>query len=183
MGSSLKRQETTWYAIPVKYGCEELMLSLLRTADLETGAIEECFVPMCDMAAPTTDGMSVQQALAPLCFVKLKGDPDELLSKMKHTSALRKLAGRGASLVPLSPEAAAWVDECTTPEHRAFPMSEGHIEDGAITVTAGPLVGHEDWIGKVSHRKKRATVRIDMFTPAIDAEMGIKIVGKKRIEA
>lgn len=180
MGSSLQRQDATWYAISAKRGCEELMLGLLRAADQGTGSVEECFVPMCDMVATTTGGMSAQQALAPLCLVKLKGDPDDLLAKMKHTSALRRLAGRGASLAPLSPEAAAWIDGYTTPEHRAFPISEGHIEDGSITVTAGPLVGHEDWIGKVSHRKKRATVRIDMFTPAIDAEMGIKIVGKKR---
>ena len=53
------------------------------------------------------------------------------------------------------------------------------MENGAVTVTAGPLVGHEDWIGKVSHRKKRVAVRIDMFTPAIDAEMGMRIVGKR----
>lgn len=180
MGASLRKQGATWYAIPVKRGCEELVLGLVRAADQGTGAVEECFVPMCDMAATNADGVSVQQALAPLCLVKLKGDPGELLSKMKRTSALRKLAGRGATLAPLSPEAAAWIDGNTTPEHRTFSMSEGHIENGAITVTAGPLTGHEDWIGKVSHRKKLATVRIDMFTPAIDAEMGIKIVGKKR---
>lgn len=174
------QQQARWYAIPVKPGCEELMVALIRAAAQDEGGLEECFVPTCDvMVAPGRDSGFDQQVLAPLCLVKLKGDADRLLARMKRTSALRRLAGRGAAFTPLSAEAAAWVDENTTPERRSFPMSEGCMENGAVTVTAGPLVGHEDWIGKVSHRKKRVTVRIDMFTPAIDAEMGMRIVGKR----
>lgn len=174
---SLTGQTAKWYAMLAKPEHVEDVLQLIRGAAVG-GAVEECFVPRFDAVSNAAAGDGPQM-LAPVCLVKLAGSPDGLLADMKRTSALRRFAGRNAEFVPLSAEAAAWVDDNTVPGERTFGMSEGHMENGSVTVTSGPLVGHESWINKVSHRKKRAFLQIDVFGPAIDAEMGLKIVGKR----
>ncbi|WP_165062248.1 hypothetical protein [Adlercreutzia sp. ZJ154] len=182
MSENLEQQKSGWYAMVTKPGFAYDVLALVRAAAAKSGVAVECFVPECRVVdGRGASSVAERRELAPVCLVKLNDSPDGLLNEMKKTSALRRFAGRKAEFLPLRSEDAAWIDENAAPEGhgRVFDMSEGHIENGSVTVTSGPLVGRENWIDKISHRKKRARLHIDMFGSAMDVEMGLKLVGKK----
>ena len=59
-----------------------------------------------------------------------------------------------------------------------FPMSQGIIVDGRLTILSGPLVGEEDKIIKVDRHKRRAWLQIKLFGKPYTVVVGLEIPQK-----
>lgn len=58
-------------------------------------------------------------------------------------------------------------------------ISRGFIEDGRVSITAGPLTGYEGVICKVNKRKRMATVEVEMFNRTMQINLGLEILEGK----
>ncbi len=91
--------------------------------------------------AQTSDVRALAKALAGLTF------PAELAGAF------------GASYMPLSDEAAAWLVGAAGPEH-VLRNSVAVIEGGVLRVERGPLVGQEARVSRVDRHRRRCLVRV-----------------------
>ena len=60
-------------------------------------------------------------------------------------------------------------------------MSKGHIEDGQIVVTEGPLKGYEKYIKKLIKRNSTAVLEMTIFDKKVEYSLGLDIQETQKV--
>lgn len=100
-------------------------------------------------------------------------DPDELSMQLKK----EKIMATNDKLFLLTPEDV----ECLgyfVGKTGVFPMSQGIIVNGKLTVLSGPLVGEEKKIKKVDRHKRKAWLQATLFGKPCMIAVGLEIPEK-----
>ncbi|WP_165057089.1 hypothetical protein [Adlercreutzia sp. ZJ176] len=149
-----------WYAVRVREGHEEAMAAKCASV-LSPEVAEGCVAPRYEkfLRKRGTWRLVVDPVFRGYFFVAAR-DARALSRALGRLSFPVALAGGRRGAHALSPNVQAWLASALDAEG-VLRASEGVIEGGELTVTRGPLVGHERSVGSVNRRKRMAYVRFD----------------------
>ncbi|WP_165053983.1 MULTISPECIES: hypothetical protein [unclassified Adlercreutzia] len=150
-----------WYAVRVREGHEEAMAAKCASV-LSPEVAEGCVAPRYEKFLRQRGSwrLVVDPVFRGYFFVAAR-DARALSRALGGLSFPVALAGgRKAAHAALSPDVQAWLASALDAEG-VLRASEGVIEGGRLTVTRGPLMGHERSVGSVNRRKRMAYVRFD----------------------
>lgn len=163
-----------WFAIPVRPGCEDEALSLLRQCADGSG-VEELFVPGAEVL--TRDFEQEIAPLVPGCVVAVAPSAKEVRRALRRARGLANVAPGGFAL--LEDEEALLLNGLARPGGRVAAFSEGRQKDGRLVVERGALRGRESLVRHVSHRRKRAYLSLTLAGRPVDAQVGLRVTRGK----
>lgn len=123
---------------------------------------------------------SIRQLLFPGYLFMVSDSAFDLVTALRKVPANVRLLGQSdeeGDILPLSECERDWLMTFTDETH-CIRMSEAIIEGDAITVTRGPLLGHEAIIKKIDRHKRRASIEVSMFGRTTTAIIGLEVVRK-----
>ncbi|WP_165051497.1 MULTISPECIES: transcription termination/antitermination protein NusG [unclassified Adlercreutzia] len=165
-----------WFAINVRRGREWEALSLLRDTAVADG-LEELFVPSAVTRA-VRGGEVVEGAepLIPGVVVAVAPGRREVRAALRHARGVDEVLASRPGAAEMGEAEVALLCALTRPGRRVVGFSEGLVGPGGeVTVTSGPLCGREGLIRRVSHRGKRAYVRMSVAGREVEARMGLRV--------
>ena len=166
------------YVVQVVGGRERTAQDLLcRHA---SDVIDECFQPMYDIKKRKNgEWRTVREVLFPGYLFVRTMHPAELAARMRDIPVfMHLLTGGDNTFIPLEAHEIAWLESFTTYVSRVVEMSEGIIEGDVVTVTKGPLKGHEALIARIDRHKRLAYLDLRMFGRDKRVRVGLEIVRK-----
>ncbi|WP_165173313.1 transcription termination/antitermination protein NusG [Adlercreutzia sp. ZJ242] len=169
-----------WFAINVKPGCEERVLALLQKRALSDG-LEELFVPRVEVGSPCGGSVPPEEPLAPGLLVAVAPGRREVRAALRHARGIDGLLLDGPGAVAMEPGEVALLSALTRPGQRVVALSEGLVgAGGEVEVTSGPLQGREGLIRRISHRGKRAYVRMSVAGRQVEAQVGLRVTCRRK---
>ncbi|MDO4405077.1 MAG: transcription termination/antitermination NusG family protein [Atopobiaceae bacterium] len=165
-----------WFVIHVKPGTETQAVSLLKSTS-KSDALQEVFCPMveytrrdhgklCVAAEPMFEGKVF--AVAPSKW--------ELRACMQKAPELEVLYSTSPSFEPLEPGGIDFINAWAAAPGRVCAQSEAEVDKaGAMTITAGPLLGHEDEITKFSSGRRWAYLETQIAGQPTRAHVGVRV--------
>ena len=163
-----------WFAIPVRLGCEDEALDLLRQDAVSSG-VEELFVPRAEVL--TRDFDQGLDPLVPGFVVAVAPSAREIRRVLRRTRGMADIAPGG--FMPLCSDEACLLDQLARPGGRVAAFSEGRQKDGRLVVERGALRGRESLVRAVSQRKKRAYLSLTLAGRPVEAQVGLRVTRGK----
>lgn len=142
-------------------------------------AVQSEMQPAMQPATQRTAQSAAQPATRPLipgCVVAVCPSRKEVRTALRRARGIEDMLADGKSATALSDEEIALIRTLVTPENHEVAFSEGVIERGRVVVKSGPLLGHEDIIRRVNHRKRRAYLDARVAGRQVDAQVGLRVV-------
>lgn len=165
-----------WFVIHVKPGTETQAVSLLKSTS-KSDALQEVFCPMveytrrdhgklCVAAEPMFEGKVF--AVAPSKW--------ELRACMQKAPELEVLYSRNPGYDAMEPGEEEFINAWAAMPNRVCALSEGEVgEDNTLTITSGPLLGHESEVAKYSCGRRWAYLDTCIAGEPARAHVGIQI--------
>ena len=152
-----------WYVVQVETGREKTACDDIKQAAEDV--LDECFVPQYLTGKRRPDGTWIpsKERLFPGYLICVTSQVDELADKLRRVRSLTKILGNDNAFIPLTEDERAWVQKVTQKDQRTVGESVGYMEDGKLVIVEGPLKGREDWVRKVSHRKRLAYLEMRLI--------------------
>lgn len=161
---------SSWFAIPVRPGCENEALSLLQQ-DAASSGVEELFVPGAEVL--TSDFEREAAPLVPGCVIAVAPSAKEVRRALRRARGMAELAPGG--FAPLEEAEARLLDALARPGGRVAAFSEGRQREGRLVVERGALRGRESLVRAVSHRRKRAYLSLTLAGRPVEAQVGLRV--------
>ncbi len=167
-----------WYVVQVETGREDAVASDIAAAAPD--AVDECFVPRFRTGRRSPDGQwkAFDERLLPGYVICSTARVADVADKLRKVKGLTRILGNGNAFIPLDEDERAWVQRSTGRGQRTIGESVGYMDDGKLVIVEGPLVGREDWVAKVSHRKRLAYLELPMGGRKVRAQAGLRMVSK-----
>lgn len=162
-----------WFVIHVKPGTEARAVDLLRESAKDAG-LEELFCPSA-VVGGVEHGKAVERELPMIsgCVVAVAPSKWEVRRCLRRADGVDCLLAGESSFDEMGDEEVEFIEFLTEPGARTVGMSEGVVERGVVRVERGPLVGREQGIRRLSHRKRRAFLQTSIAGEPVDALVGI----------
>ena len=181
-----------WYVIQIRPGqerkmCEQIEAAYEEAQDLasmshegaEPFTLDECFEPRYRTQKKMHgEWRDVERALMPGYVIAVTDDPGKLARLLRGLADMCKLVTMGETYVPLTDYEREWLEANTQKGNRVVPMSFGYREDDVLTVTEGPLKGHEGRIVKINRASSLAQLEFHVGQFKITTTVGLGIVPK-----
>lgn len=169
-----------WYVIQVTKGREEAMASLIaRIASVSV--LDEVFTPRYETEIKLRGRwIGVEKPLLPGYLIAVSPDPEGLEAVLADMPEFARLLAQGGAFVPLAREEVELIGAFTSPGHRVVPMSMGVKEGERVTITQGPLVGHEAMVKEVWRRKSIAILELDICGRRVTTRVGLGVLTKEK---
>lgn len=167
------------YVVQVMGGTERRHRERLLAAP--PNVIEDCFIPEYETmwAKRGTWEKKLVRLFPGYLFIQTK-DPGVLADHLASVpDFMRLLGGSNKGFQALTAEEVAWLSAFTEAGTHVVRMSEGVIEGDRVTVTKGPLRGHEGQIARIDRHKRIAELEVRMFNQTKRVKVGLAIVWKK----
>ncbi len=169
-----------WYVAQVSSGQETVVRDMCKQL-IDPRILQDCFLPEYEtMRKIKGEWRRVRRLLFPGYMFLVTDSILLLLPALKKVPSSIRLLGQGdreGEILPLSDEEKDWIVAFTDESH-CVRMSEAYIEGDTITVTQGPMFGHEAIIKKIDRHKRRALIEITMFGRSTTATIGLEVVRK-----
>ena len=169
-----------WYVAQVSSGQETATRDMCKHM-VDPNILQDCFIPEYEtMRKVQGEWRSIRRLLFPGYLFMVSDSVFDLVAALRNVPASVKLLGQGdgeGDILPLSEWEQDWLKAFTDETH-CIRMSEAIIEGDAITVTRGPLLGHEAIIKKIDRHKRRALIEVSMFGRTTTATIGLEVVRK-----
>ena len=167
-----------WYVVQVETGREDAVASDI--AAVASDVVDECFVPRFRTGKRASDGrwVPIDERLLPGYVICSTQQVADVADQLREVKGLTHILGNDNAFIPLDEDERAWVQRSTKCGERTVGESVGYMEDGKLVVVEGPLVGREDWVAKVSHRKRLAFLELPMGGRKVRAQAGLRMVSK-----
>lgn len=143
--------------------------------------VSECYVPRREVCRRAGGAwVRVTERLFPGYLFVLTDDIQSLSERLARVPAFTRLLGKSDErIIPLSQDEVAWLTALMEPTQKVVEMSAGVIEGDKVTVTEGPLKGHEALIGRIDRHKRCAYLDMRMFGRTKTIKVGLEIVRKQ----
>ncbi|MGI6227033.1 MAG: antiterminator LoaP, partial [Peptococcales bacterium] len=163
-------KQTNWYVIQVITGSEQLICNNLIQI-MDASLYHHCFVPMAE-TMHKKDGkyIKITKPLFPGYLFLITDKIEEAQANIWKIARFKRILRTGNSFVPLE-EAEVDVFRSLTDEAFNVSLSKGFIVGDEITVTEGPLKGHEGRIKKIDRHKRMAIIQV----PFIGKETNVRM--------
>ena len=163
-----------WCVFVTKAGREDLIWRMCER-HLGKEFYSCCMFPLCEQSEHYmgTWHTKCEKVFPGYIFFNTK-DPDELSRQLRK----EKIIAQNDKLYILTPEDVRCL--FFFKKNGAFPMSQGIIVDGRLTILSGPLVGEESRIAKVDRHKRRAWLQMELFGKPHMVVIGLEIPQKMK---
>lgn len=143
--------------------------------------VSECYVPRREVCRRAGGAwVRVTERLFPGYLFVLTDDIQSLSERLARVPAFTRLLGKSDErIIPLSQDEVAWLTALMEPTQKVVEMSAGVIEGDKVTVTEGPLKGHEALISRIDRHKRCAYLDMRMFGRTKTIKVGLEIVRKQ----
>lgn len=167
------------YVIQVTGGREARARDLI--ARMMGELVSECYVPRREVCRRAGGAwVRVTERLFPGYLFVLTDDIQSLSERLARVPAFTRLLGKSDErIIPLSRDEVAWLTALMEPTQKVVEMSAGVIEGDKVTVTEGPLKGHEALISRIDRHKRCAYLDMRMFGRTKTIKVGLEIVRKQ----
>lgn len=169
-----------WYVAQVNSGQEAAVRDMCKQM-IDPAILQDAFLPEYEtMRKIQGEWCNVKKLLFPGYLFLVTERLPELFAELRKAQASVRLLGKkegSNEVMPISPQEEAWI-RAMSDEAYCVRMSKGYITGDAITVTQGPLFGHEAIIRKIDRHKRRASIEVSMFGRTTTATIGLEVVRK-----
>lgn len=167
-----------WYAVWVRTGQEEKVMSLCSSKITDKEVFEDCFLPKYEKARKVQgEWMKRKEILFPGYLFFVTKNPDRLFQELKKIPDFTKILGDDEGPIALYPEEENFLRKYTN-EDRVFEMSIGDLVNGELVITEGPLKDYQGRIVHIDRHKREATLEIDFFGRKVNMKVGLEVVRK-----
>lgn len=167
-----------WYVVQISTGKEE-RVRLLTEAMLPKDIFVECNIPRYIMKKKYGGAWHMEEhVMFPGYLFIVTENPKEVFLKLKEVPALTKLMRTDDYIIPVSTNEQFFLERLCGKE-RVADMSYGFIENDAISITSGPLVGMEGVVKKIDRHKRLAWIEQVMFGEKRLIRVGLEILEKR----
>ena len=165
-----------WFVIHVKPGCEAQAVNILRSTS-KSDSLEEVFCPM--VACLRRNHGKLTETYEPMFEGKvfaIAPSKWELRACMQKAPELEALYSKTPSFEQLEPGGIDFINAWAAAPERVCAQSEAEVDKaGAMTITAGPLLGHEDEITKYSSGRRWAYLDTQIAGQPTRAHVGVRV--------
>ena len=165
-----------WFVIHVKPGTEIQAVNLLKSTG-KSDALDEVFCPM--VAFLRRDHGSLTEAYEPMFEGKvfvIAPSKWELRACMQKAPELEALYSQTPSFEQLEPGGIDFINAWAAAPERVCAQSEAEVDKaGVVTITAGPLLGHEQEITKYSSGRRWAYLDTNIASQPMRAHVGVRV--------
>lgn len=165
-----------WFVILVKPGCEAQALGLLK-ATPKADALEELFCPMSEYLRRSQGNLD--ETLQPMfegCVFAVAPSKWELRACMRQAEGLAVMLEGKGQFIALEEGEEGFINAWTPLPERIAPISEAEVAKGGFaTVTAGPLLGHEDQIQRWGTGHRWAFLETKIAGELTRARLGVRV--------
>ena len=165
-----------WFVIHVKPGCETQAVNLLKSTN-KSDALEEVFCPM--VACLRKNHGNVTEAYEPMfagCIFAIAPSKWELRTCMQKAPELEVLYSQKPSHDAMKPGEEDFINQWAPAPERVCAQSEAEVDEiGAMTIMAGPLLGHENEITKYSTGRRWAYLDTRIAGQSARAHIGVRV--------
>lgn len=165
-----------WFVIHVKPGTETQAVSLLKSTS-KSDALDEVFCPMVERLRK--DHGELAHAFEPMldgCAFAIAPSKWELRACMQKAPELEALYSQDPGYDALEPGEEDFINAWAMSPERVCALSEGEVgEDNTLTITSGPLLGHESEVAKYSCGRRWAYLDTRIAGEPARARVGIRI--------
>lgn len=167
-----------WYVVQVRRGSEDFTAERCR-ALIPDSILIQCFVPKYKHMKRYHGKWHYEtDVLFPGYVFMVTDRVADLFTKLKEVPDFTSLLGNdGEAVYPIYKEEVLFLLRYD-PEHHNLDMSEGYIIGDAITITSGPLMGHEGLIKKIDRHKRLAFLEVDIMGQVTTVKVGLEIISK-----
>ena len=169
-----------WYVAQVSSGQEAATRDMCKRM-VDPAIMQDCFIPEYEtMRKEKGEWRSIRRLLFPGYLFLVSDAVLDLSAALRNVPAIVKLLGQSDGeddILPLSEWEEDWLRAFTDETH-CIRMSEAVIEGDVITVTRGPMLGHEAIIKKIDRHKRRALIEVSMFGRTTTATIGLEVIRK-----
>lgn len=167
-----------WYAVWVRTGQEEKIMSLCNSKIMDKEVFESCFLPKYERARKVEGKWTKRkEILFPGYLFFVTENPDRLFQELKRVPDFTKILGDGDGPIPLYPEEESFLRKYTN-DDLVFEMSIGDLVNGALVVVEGPLKDYQGKIVHIDRHKREATLEINFFGRKVNMKVGLEVVRK-----
>lgn len=167
-----------WYAVWVRTGQEEKIMSLCNSKMTDTDVFENCFLPKYERAWKAEGKWTKRkEILFPGYLFFVTNNPDRLFQELQKIPDFTKILGNDEGPIPLYPEEENFLKKYTN-EERVFEMSIGDLVNGELVIAEGPLKDYQGRIVHIDRHKREATLEIDFFGRKVNMKVGLEVVRK-----
>ena len=169
-----------WYVIQVINGREEAMRELIERV-IPAGVIEELFSPQYETEIKKNGAwLRTNKPLLPGYLICATRDPRTVEQYLLQIGEFARVLSQGGEFVPLAKDETQLLACFTAKGERVVPMSECLKEGDRVTVTAGPLLGHEGLIKTINRHKNTAYLEFDLCGRRVTTRMGCAVLTQEQ---
>lgn len=169
-----------WYVIQVMSGHEKAMVERIQRV-VPSELMEEVFFPQfITQIKVKGEWVYVEKPLFPGYILCVTDQPHSVERKLRRMDDFARVLSQGDSLVPLAREECELIECLTSKGNRSVPMSEAVKEGDRVTVTSGPLLGHEGLIKNINRRKSTALLEFELCGRHVGARVGLAVLSKEQ---
>lgn len=168
-----------WFAIQVVPGSETRALETLRTTAKRAG-LEELFAPKAvKLVKSGAEWVEAVEPLIPDCIVAVAPSEREVRACVRRARGMEDLLEGDSTTTAMRESEVELISMLTEPGSRTVGLSQGVVDCGRVVVQSGPLLGREELVRRVSHRKRSAYLDASVAGKPATAEVGLRVTRKE----